>query len=47
MLFGKIGGPEIGIILLVVFVFFGPSIIRRFSSSVREMRKLSAEQSGE
>lgn len=40
---GKLGPMELGVILLLAVLFFGPSIIRRLKQSVREARNLSNE----
>ena len=37
----RLGLPELAVIAMLILVLFGPSMIRRFGQSVKEMRKLA------
>jgi sec-independent protein translocase protein TatA len=48
---GNIGGPELILILLVIFVFFGakkiPEIAKGLGEGIREFRKAARDGQGE
>jgi len=37
----RLGLPELAVIAVLVLLLFGPSMVRRFGQSIKEMRKLA------